>query len=211
MEILVGNPPILVNVFIPIGAKKIAVLLSGGSDSAILLYILAKECKKYNIECIPFTVPRADGAMSYSPNIVMEINKLLNVDISIPIVVGDPENNHHSQQTRSGHREILKKFPDIDYVYYGSQSISSELENIPGVEYPWRPNRLFYQGKTVCPFYDLTKDHTIELYYELGVEDLLKYTHTCCVWDKGRCGKCYNCIERAWAFKKLSKIDPGHL
>jgi 7-cyano-7-deazaguanine synthase in queuosine biosynthesis len=211
MEILVGNPPILINVFIPMGAKKIAVLLSGGSDSAILLYILAKECKKYNVDLMIFTVPRADGAINYSPKIVFEINKLLDIDLAPPIAVGDPHNHHHSQQTRSGHREILAKYPDVDYIYYGSQKVATELENLENVIYPWRPDRLFYQGKTVCPFFDLTKDHTLDLYYQLGVEDLLKYSHSCCVWDKGRCGKCYNCIERNWAFQKLDKTDPGCL
>jgi len=211
MEIMVGNPPILVNVFIPLGAKKIAVLLSGGSDSAILLYILAKECKKYNIDLMIFTVPRADGALNYSPRIVLEINKLLDINLKPPISVGDPKNHHHSQQTRSGHREILFNYPDIDYIYYGSQKVSPELENIETVIYPWRPDRLFYPGKTICPFFDLTKDHTLDLYYQLGVENLLKFSHSCCVWNKGRCGKCYNCIERNWAFQKLDKTDPGCL
>lgn len=211
MEILVGNPPLTVNVFIPIGSKKIAVLVSGGADSAILLHILALEAKKYDVEVVPFTVPRADGAINYSPRIVLEINKLTNSQLPPPISVGNPLELHHSQQTRSGHREILERFPDIDWIYYGSQKVTPELENIEGVAYPWRPERMFYQGKTICPFFDLIKEHTLELYYKLGVEDLLLYSHSCCVWDKGRCQKCYNCLERNWAFAKLGKIDHGQL
>lgn len=211
MEITVGNPRIVVNVFIPMGTKKIAVLVSGGSDSAILLYILSLEAKKYNIEILPFTVPRADGAIKYSPKIVEQVSILSGYTLPLPIAVGNPLQLHHSQQTRSGHNEILQKFPEIDYVYYGSQKVTTELEGIDNVVYPWRPERMFYPGKTICPFFDLTKEHTLELYYKLNVVDLLSYSHSCCVWDKGRCLKCYNCIERDWAFKKLGQTDPGNL
>lgn len=211
MEVSVGNPSVLINVFIPIGTKKIAVLVSGGADSAILLYMLAIDAKKFNVGIIPFTVPRADGAINYSPNIVKKVNELANVELPGPYAIGNPINLHHSQQTRSGHKEILEKFPDIDYIYYGSQKVTSELENLANIVYPWRPERMFYPGKTICPFFDLTKEHTLELYYKLGVQELLEYSHSCCVWPIGRCGKCYNCIERVWAFKKLDKTDPGCL
>lgn len=211
MEILVGDPQVLVNVFIPMGAKKIGVLVSGGSDSAILLYMLAIESNKYGVELVTYTVPRSDGAINYSPTLVEQISKLSGVAIDRPISIGDPLNNHHSQQTRSGHREILAMYPDIDYIYYGSQRVTPELENISGVIYPWRPDRMFYPGKTICPFFDLTKEHTLELYYKLGVEQLLEYSHSCAAWPVGRCGQCYNCIERSWAFNKLGQSDPGHL
>jgi 7-cyano-7-deazaguanine synthase in queuosine biosynthesis len=210
MEIVVGNPNLVVNVFIPMGSKKIAVLVSGGADSAILLYILAIESAKYNIDLNIFTIPRADGALEYSRGLVKRISEIVGYELKQPITVGD-SSLHHSQQTRSGHRDILKNYPDIDYIYYGSQQVSSDLLNISDVHYPFRPDRMFNFGKAICPFHDLTKEHTLELYYKLEVEDLLKYSHSCCVWEKGRCGKCYNCIEREWAFKKLNKVDPGSL
>jgi 7-cyano-7-deazaguanine synthase in queuosine biosynthesis len=211
MQVIVGNPGILVNVFIPIHTKQIAVLVSGGADSAVLLYMLAQEAKNSNVKILTFTVPRADGAINYSPEIVNCVNRLAETKLPQPIQIGNPIGLHHSQQTRSGHREILNKFPEVDYIYYASQQVAKELENIESIEYPWRPQRMFYPDKTICPFFDLTKEHTLELYYKLQIEELLKYSHSCCVWDKGRCGKCYNCIERVWAFKKLDQIDPGIL
>jgi hypothetical protein len=211
MEIQVGTPPVLVNVFIPAGAKKIAVLVSGGSDSAVLLYMLAKQAQDRNVQIVTFTVPRSDGAINYSLGIVECVNRLAGTTIPMPIAIGDPDNNHHSQQTRSGHKQILVDYPDIDYIYYGSQKVSQELENIEGVVYPWRPDKMFYPGKTICPFFDLTKEHTLELYFKLDIVELLKFSHTCCVWPVGRCTVCYNCIEREWAFKKLGQIDPGSL
>jgi hypothetical protein len=211
MEIEVGTPPVTVNVFIPQGAKKIACLVSGGADSAVLLYMLAIDAQKYGVELVTFTVPRSDGAINYSPGIVECVNRLAGTNVPMPIAIGDPDNNHHSEQTRSGHRQILKDYTDIDYIYYGSQSVASELENIEGVVYPWRPERMFYPGKTICPFFDLTKEHTLDLYFKLGIVELLKYSHTCCVWPVGRCEVCYNCIERKWAFTKLGQTDPGSI
>lgn len=210
MEVIVGNPPILVKVFIPMGAKKIATLVSGGADSAILTYMLARESHKYNVELLTYTVPRTDGAINYSPAIVEKISSMTGISIPPPVEIGDPH-RHHSDQTRSGHRQLLVQHPEIDYIYYGSQKVAPELENIPELAYPWRPERMFYPGKTICPFYNLTKEHTLELYYKLEVTELLKYSHSCAVWSVGRCGKCYNCLERSWAFGKLGKIDPGHL
>ena len=42
--------------------KKIAVLVSGGWDSAIMWYLVKSVCMERNQECNPFTVPKIDGA-----------------------------------------------------------------------------------------------------------------------------------------------------
>lgn len=194
-----------VEVSIPEDATKIAMLLSGGADSAILLYILAQEAKARNIEIMTFTVPRPDGAILYSPSIVDFINQQLSTSIPHPIEVGDPT-VHHSMQTRSGHVEIFQKY-NVDYVFYGSQSIPEELKGLDLV-YPRRPTSKVYP-RTFCPFFDLTKEHTLDLYYKLGVQDLLKLSHSCTETQVGRCGACYNCLERAWAFTRLGFTDPG--
>lgn len=211
MQIAVGNPEKIVHVFIPQDAKKIGVLLSGGSDSAILLYMLALESKQQNVEVIPFTVPRTDGAITYSPKIVEIVNQLTDSNLQRPIQVGDGINLHHSQQAQSGGREIYYRYKDIEYHYYGSQQIPEELQNLPDIIYPYRPNALFNPGNAICPFFNLTKEHTLDLYYKLKVPELLKYTHSCCVLDLGRCNKCYNCIERKWAFEKIGQTDIGSL
>lgn len=206
MKFTVGKDNVReVDVSIPNNVKKIAMLLSGGADSAILLYILAQEAKDRNIEIMTFTVPRPDGAILYSPGIVDFINATLGTSIPYPIEVGKPD-VHHSMQTRSGHMEIFQKY-DVDYVFYGSQSIPNELQGLELV-YPRRPTSRTYP-KTICPFFDLTKEHTLDLYYKLGVPDLLKLSHSCTETQVGRCGACYNCIERAWAFTKLCQTDPG--
>jgi hypothetical protein len=127
MKVLVGNPPILVNVFIPREASKIAVLVSGGSDSAVLLYMLALDAKRWGVEILPFTVPRPDGAINYSPGIVECVSRLSGVELPSPVSIGNPD-NHHSQQTRSGHTEIVEKYPDLVWTdKYGYKNLQYEL------------------------------------------------------------------------------------
>ena len=40
--------------------KQYGLLLSGGIDSAVLLYLLIKENPRINLQ--PFTIPKTDGA-----------------------------------------------------------------------------------------------------------------------------------------------------
>jgi hypothetical protein len=200
-----------IEITIPQDARTIAVLVSGGADSAILLYILAHESKKHGVKIVTFTVPRTDGAYVYSPKIVEIVNALGNFNLPMPISVGNPQ-CHHSQQTRSGHREILSTRPDIDYIYYGSQKVALGLVLENTYILPERPNKAYYaESKSVCPFFDLTKEHTIDMYYKLGIEELLEYSHSCTFTPDGRCNQCYNCVERKWAFDRLGHTDPGIL
>jgi len=80
------------NIYIPEWPTKIAVTVSGGMDSAILLYLVAKLNKERSQpkELIPFTVPRTDGAYRYSPDIVKYVNRVLGLNLPAPIPVGDP-------------------------------------------------------------------------------------------------------------------------
>lgn len=208
MKITVGKENVrVVDISIPDDAKTIAVLVSGGADSAVLLYCLAIEAKSRNIPILTFTVPRPDGAALYSPGIVEQVNALTGSSIPLPVQVGNPD-LHHSMQTRSGHTEIFKKYT-VDYVYYGSQSIPEELKTLD-VVFPKRPANKVYPS-TICPFFDLTKEHTLDLYFKLNIPDLLRFSHSCTEKTNGRCHACYNCIERAWAFTKLCQTDPGSL
>jgi hypothetical protein len=59
------------------------------------------------------------------------------------------------------------------------------------------------------PFIDLQKQHTIDLYYQFGVEHLLKDTHSCTVHDGTHCGHCVCCFERVRGFNELGLNDPS--
>ena len=51
--------------------KKVGVLVSGGWDSAVLWCMAKRICIERGQECVPFTVPKIDGAEHYA-NLVLE-------------------------------------------------------------------------------------------------------------------------------------------
>jgi 7-cyano-7-deazaguanine synthase in queuosine biosynthesis len=62
---------------------------------------------------------------------------------------------------------------------------------------------------TTCPFAMVDKRHTVSLYDTFDVWPLIELTHSCTALTVGRCGACYNCLERAWALDALGVTDPG--
>lgn len=209
MIILAGpeNDKREIEISLPSDKKRIGVMLSGGADSAILLYVLALEKKLSDSdhELIPFTVERPDGAWNYVKPIVDKINEILEVNLPDPVKVGDPT-LHHSQQGRSGEREARAKH-GIEHCFYGSQQ--HPPVPMPG-EYPARPTQVELPGTTI-PFALVDKRHTLDLFNVFDVWPLIELTHSCTAQTEGRCGACYNCTERAWAFSELEFQDPGSM
>jgi len=200
-----------VNIELPEGKQRIGVMLSGGADSAVLLYLLCLERRmdKSTQEIIPFTVARPDGAWDYVKPIVEWVRNKLELTIEQlpdPIKVGDPT-VHHSRQGRSGEIEARSKH-GIEHIFYGSQAHPDRaLIELPG-EYPSRPASVELPG-TTCPFALVDKRHTLHLYDIFQVWPLIELTHSCTALTVGRCGKCYNCVERAWALADMGFVDPG--
>lgn len=190
---------------------KIGVMVSGGADSAILLYLLAKLNKENGSpsKIIPVTVPLADGAKSYATIIISYINHLLETEIPEPIIAGDPE-LHHSKRVSSGRDEVLEKGL-VDAFVYGSQMPPPEDELKIDWVYPYRPSSTQPHELIYCPFALVDKRNTIDLYRIYDRMDLLALTHSCTEKDLGRCGKCYYCIERAWALEQNELTDSGQL
>lgn len=207
------NNKIEFQIELPQQHRRIGVMLSGGADSAILLYLLALENKDagWTHTLQPLTVHRPDGAGLYVDGIVDWINSRLGTHIPKAMAVGDPT-LHHSQQTQSGEREARARL-GIEHIFYGSQSHPPVI--MPG-EYPSRPDRIEFTNNqgivtTTCPFALADKRHTLDLYCQFDCWGLLSITHSCTEQTQGRCDECYNCVERAWALKSLGVTDPGQM
>jgi hypothetical protein len=200
-----------INIELPT-VNRVGVLVSGGADSAILLYLLAKLNLENGNPCrlIPFTVPKTDGAIVFARKIVGYINQLLNCDLPQTTVVGDIK-LHHSQQVLSGSNEAFDNY-GIDIVVYGSQKTppTTEMYVDGNWDYPVRPDKIYYPN-AYCPFAFVDKRNTIDLYRIFNRMDLLSITHSCTENATSRCGKCLFCQERAWALKENNLIDTGEL
>jgi hypothetical protein len=184
--------------------KQYGILLSGGLDSSILLYLLIKNNPIIKIQ--PFTIDKSDDAYLYADPIIEHFNNKFNLSIPKTIVVGDPT-VHHREQNRTAVKEIFEKYP-VDTLYIGINQNPPELNLLPGA--PKRAIRSPHP-KIVFPFVDLYKHDILKFMYDDNQEDLINITHSCAGQKYGRCNICWQCTERDWAFKQLNKKDTGLL
>jgi 7-cyano-7-deazaguanine synthase in queuosine biosynthesis len=184
--------------------KRYGILLSGGLDSAVLMYMILKAYP--GIDITAFTINKADGAAKYSPAIVEYINQKFKRRIPRPTVI-NIETEQHRLMNLLAMRDILKNY-NIDYVFNAINQNPPELMDLPGA--PDRTTERSNQ-KIYFPFLNLYKTHIIDFMFQFGQEELMNLTHTCTEIPKGRCGHCWQEQERAWAFSQLAKEDTGKL
>lgn len=191
---------------------KNSIMLSGGLDSAILLYILLKEYQKNSIypDIQIFTIPKSDGSYLYVDSILEYFNQQFKIKLPAKVFVGNPE-AHHSQQSTTAVLEILSKYPDIDYIYFATNQNPDRMfdySNLKPGEYPNRVTKSDHQ-KVVMPFIEMRKDQILKLLFDNNQRALIDLTHSCTEWIRGRCEVCFQCRERKWAFDQLDKSDTG--
>lgn len=182
------------------------ILLSGGLDSAVLLYLYLKTCQaeKKSPVILPFTIPKDDGSYLYVASVISWMIEHFDLQIPHYTLVGDPT-IHHRLQSASAIQDIFTKFPKIDYVIIG---INQNPPEDIGVEGPVRDTKSD-NIQILMPFVDLYKTHIVDLIYEHNLQGLLDITHSCTEQRVGRCMECFQCKERAWAFKQLDQMDIG--
>ena len=184
--------------------KTYGLLLSGGLDSAILLYLLIKNNPK--IDLTIFTIPKHDGSALYAGPVVDHFNKKFKLFIPSPIFVGNPD-AHHTEQSTIAITEIFATHK-IDYLFMGVNTNPPELNDLDGA-----PKRKLTSSspKLLYPFAHMLKDEIIKIVFDESQEDIINITHSCTEQQLGRCNRCWQCTERAWAFKQLDKPDTGTL
>lgn len=179
---------------------KYGILLSGGLDSALLLYLFIKYGNNASIQ--PFTILKKDNAWIHANSIVDHFNKKTGVLIPSPIGI-KTSSVHHSKQNSVAVNEIFEKY-SIDKLLIAINRIPEDLKNFPGA--PIRSITVSNQN-ILIPFSDQTKDKLISIIFSERIEDLIPLTHSCTERESGRCNRCWHCTERAWAFRKIGKSD----
>ena len=195
--------------------KKLLVSVSGGADSAILLYLLAKHNKETKLghQITTFTVNKVDGAEIHAKNVIQWVTSKLEVSIQSMIVDVDHSLPHNLVVNTPLRAQIRTNV--FDMVYIGENKIPpiefpfGEENSFPGLA-PRRKGNSANNGKVSLPFFDMYKYHTIDLYFRHNVTELLEFTHSCTERSVGRCNVCWHCCERKWAFRELGREDSGH-
>ena len=181
---------------------KYGILLSGGLDSAVLLYLIIRDYPVIDIQ--PFTIPKYDGAILYADPVIDHFNKKFDLKIPKTISVGDP-NVYHRLQSKTAVKEIFEKYA-VDKLFIAINQNPPELADLPGA--PQR-DRKSDNPKILFPFVNLYKDDILRIMIDEDQLDLADITHSCTEQQIGRCDRCWQCTERAWAFSKLGKVDTG--
>lgn len=184
--------------------KKYGILLSGGLDSAVLMYLLIQREPKIDLQ--PFTIDKTDGAARYANPIIKHFNKKFNLNIPETIYVGDPTAHHRAQSTTAV-VDILVNHT-VDYLFIGINQNPPELNHLPGAP---KRDKKSNDARIIFPFVDLYKTDIIELMFKYDQKDLIYITHSCTEQAVGRCNKCWQCTERYWSFSKLGQEDNGLL
>lgn len=194
--------------------KKIGIFLSGGLDSTVLLSCMCKDIiaqgkqPKDVIKYI-FNIPKHDGAELYPPALIDLVRKKYDIELPSTTRVRIPQlhQRFHGEKVWQSILFALDNF-DVDQIYLGDQRSNPDLDTT----LPIRSQKIEgpMPGTLIFPFNHTQKSHTVDIMFQLGVEEISNLSHSCTETITGKCGKCYHCKERAWAFNTMDKIDTGN-
>jgi len=191
-------------VFFP--ENRFGLFVSGGFDSALMLYLYAIEAKNRKINqlhCI--TIDRGSAAIEFGQAVCDWVHTKLEIQID-QLVVAIPEGLHHSRHV-SYPAEQLFRFGFNTLISADTQNPPITLDGTEPVRIPPDAN---YKGWHF-PFAKMDKSETIKLAADLGVlDEISKISHSCTETTGARCGNCWQCNERKWAFEQTGLTDLGN-
>jgi len=195
----------------PTTLKKVGIFVSGGLDSALLLWMYAQLTPPAGCELIPLHATRGDPVCEQSArNIVEKVNKLFNLNLQFMLVNIETDFVNKSNPLSRAFKEAkLKNL--VDCVISGDTT--NPPDDLPG----WGiSTRQPIENQHKFPFWKLPllhvdKSHTIKLLKDLNLEWAFELTRSCVNPGVPHCSLCWTCNERAWGFAQNNLVDPGLL
>jgi len=202
--------------------KTIGISMSGGADSTMLCYLLAKSISndKLNISIQPYNGYDIDlpGDSSKVPYIITYIrSRFPEVDLRWPMSVVFP-NPGFKDIKNTFIRDLVKKMkyknwdvrvvgitlgPPIEVQEkFKINSKQSNIKRLPG--YHLYNEVIDFGRDSSGPFKTIDKRFIIQCYKDFNITDLLEKTESCI--EKEKCTtkpKCWWCTEREWAIKEV--------
>jgi len=197
--------------------NKIFLQLSGGLDSAALLYVLAENYHKdLQIHCI--TVPyTGDPSCGYFASLVLQYIK-----DKFQIPIGHTINSYFGRGHEKVDKMIEAFYPFYKQGYVLMNSVTSNPDstftfNQPPISYieprdQIKPTNGIYSKGLVknyiglSPFAHIDKKVIREIMDQRNIsQDLVYRTRSCTNKNYIRCHQCWWCQERDWAFGDIDK------
>jgi 7-cyano-7-deazaguanine synthase in queuosine biosynthesis len=186
--------------FISNSSNDIGILVSGGFDSAVLSYVCFMHQRREILHLC--TVPKIqENSAVNSLRIKSWLESVHNISINQHIV-GDPTLVHY-MQVASGCKEMLNNT--------SMSMLMACTKNPDDMLTGWAPKRPRSKNPRILqPFLDYDKSFVVGLADYLGILSTVStISHSCTQTSTVRCGRCWHCNERKWAFDKLQLIDIG--
>ena len=180
---------------------KVGILMSGGIDSWVLYNILKLDFSKPEI--VIFNIKRGDGYdTAKRVKLLTGISDIIEVDeLTTQLADYDSEGSRVSK----GAHHIMNNY-SIDELYLGT-NIIPHTEYFPEFISQGKPKRLWsYREDSPfkLPLLHLYKYHIIDLANRNNID--LSQTQSCLHKLTEHCGKCWQCLEKQWAYKQLENI-----
>jgi 7-cyano-7-deazaguanine synthase in queuosine biosynthesis len=198
---------------IDIHDKDVGIYMSGGADSALLLYILMKNSTKKIHVFTCASRAKQFGSIKSSTNVLRKCVELTgNLNVAHHMHYVESQNDH---VLFAPYREFIDK-GIVDLIYHGvtanppnevlesfnDKSNQLSLRSSENIRSPYKLGSNLY-----TPLTNSNKQQVSKMYKELGIEDtVFPLTRSCenLSLAEGHCGTCWWCEERNWGFGKLS-------
>lgn len=209
------------SIYIPLTIKKIGMKLSGGADSAIVCYMLAKHVMldrpDITIHAITGIAEGKGYQKIFAENVMSKVTELTGIKFGThyyDFVRADSSEHYVADQDTLVDSLYKRKLIDMHLAGITATPTVDEAPNLynTGMIMPDdRSKSKFYRelvdGKSFRPLHNIDKRGVAELYTRLGVlEDLFPVTRSCEEFTNdfsAHCGKCWFCQEREWGFGRL--------
>ena len=201
--------------------KTLALSMSGGADSTMLCYLLAKTSRRHNLQ---ITIQPYNGYDIWAPidstgviKIIKYIqSKFPTVDIQWPISTVFDTNGDSAPNDKNMYIgpliDKLQAHNVVDEVMNGMsmgppievQQTFKDWDNkinvrrLPGYHL-W--NEVERAIEHLSPLKHIDKRFIVQCYKEFDIEELLEITNSC-IYPQGNCGECWWCQERNWALNQ---------
>jgi tRNA(Ile)-lysidine synthase TilS/MesJ len=209
--------------------NTVGIWLSGGADSSLLCFLVAKYIKDNNLDVkiLPLTVQKYPNEYVDTHKRIIEILDCKEIFLDQILYTIDDWHIDYQSTFHFKNMENVKKGL-YNFIYTGLTKTPildpmekeywvdfPELENVRSEEVKkftlisavFVENNIEYEFGEIRPLFHFDKKHVAKLYKEYDLlETLFSHTTSCVDPNRaniGHCGNCWFCQERLWAFGRL--------